>query len=258
MAIQPPTYTNFLAYSSDEAAYWNNVVVADGTTKASCVPTALAGSIMTCTFSRTEQTGVREDLAMFSMHLSVATGANNAWAILTASDAALVEAAFDTWWTNVKTRFHPHWLFSGYIWRNFGASFPKGKTGLSKPGPVWRQTSRNVAGTSATPSMADQSAESVTLKTASRRHWGRFYVPPSDNGTLTVYSRLTGTIVDLLADSTDTFYGTLGGLSRVVHPFVWNSKNPGMFSVSQLQVDDVPDVIRRRRPKTKTYSKTHP
>jgi hypothetical protein len=258
MAIQPPTYTNFLAYSSDEATYWNSVVVADGTTKVSCVPSALGGSIVQTTFSRVEATGVREDVALFTLHLAVATGSNNAWSRLNSSDAASVETQMDTLWSNMATYFTSHWALSGYVWRHFGADFPKGKTGLSKPGPIWRITSRSTAGSAVGGTLTDQTAETVTWRTASRRHWGRIYLPAIAATNLTVNSRLTPTAVDFLSARFDAAFGALNGLSRNIHPFVWNSKNPGMFSVAQLAMDDVPDVIRRRRPKQRTYLKTYP
>ena len=56
-----------------------------------------------------------------------------------------------------------------------------------------------------------------------------------------------------IRDSLDT----LSNLARSQHVLVWSPKYRGVFSVNRLQVDDVPDVIRSRRPKIKTYAKVY-
>lgn len=258
MAITSPTYTPFLVYDSGMSGYWDNVTTLTGTDRAGLDPNVVSGSAVQVQFSRAEAAGVRENVALFDLHFSTNAGLGAAWSELSDTTLSSVETALDTLWTTLKANTPPHWLLSGYVWRHFGADYPLGKTGLSKPSPIYRVTSRSVAGTSAATNYTpDQMAISVTFRTASRKHWGRVYLPPPIANMVTQYGRLTTGWCDTCAGAFDTLFATVNGLPAQTHPVIWSSKYRGFFAVDTLAVDDVPDVIRRRRPYSRTYIKTY-
>lgn len=259
MAIVSPTYTPFLVYDSGKAGYWDTVTTVTGTSRAALDPGVLKGSYVQVVFNRTEAAGVRENVALFDLHFSTNAGLGAAWSPLSDTTLASVETALDAWWTTVKPNYFPHWIMGGYIWRHFGADFPLGTTGLSKPSPIYRVTTRSVAGsgTPGTNFVPDQVAASVTFRTASRRHWGRVYLPAPGPDRVTSFSRFSTTFCDAVAGAFDTLFQTVNGLPAETHPVIWSSKHRGFFMVDTLATDDVPDVIRRRRPYSRTYVKTY-
>lgn len=258
MAILAPTYTDFLVYDSGKSSYWDTVTTTTGTSRTALDPNVVKGSVVQVQFNRTEPAGVRENVALFDLHLSTNAGLGAAWSPLSTTTIASVETALDAFWTTLKVRHTPHWLLGGYVWRHFGADYPLGTTGLSKPSPIFRTTTRSVAGTSVAAAYTpDQLAQTVTFRTASRRHWGRSYMPAADATQVDQYGRLTNGYCDALAGAFDTFFSTINGLAAETHAVVWSSKYRGFFSVRQLAVDNVPDVIRRRRAYAKSYTKTY-
>lgn len=249
-----PLFVDTLNYDSGRSDYWNTVTVDSGTIKTARDPNVLHGSVVQMRFARSEPTGVREDLALIDLHMGIATGAG-AWSELNDADAAAAEATLDTLWTTIKTLFTAHIILDSYVWRHYGADYPLGKTGLSKPSPIWRTTARTVAGTAATVTQPDQIATSVTFRTASRRHWGRVYLPALATGNSTAEGRMIAARCDTIATAFRTALVDLNDNARQCDVFVWSPKYRGQFSVSELAVDDVYDVIRSRRAKVPTYKK---
>lgn len=257
MPVVSPTYEPFLVYDSGKSAYWDTQTLSSGAVKVSTDPGTLKGSVVAVTYSRSEAVGVREDVAMWTLHMTVATGINSAWDSLTAADKVAVETILDALWTTIKVKIPAHYVLSSYVWRDFAADNPLGESGLSKPSVVNRITTRNVAGSDATGNQEDQVSCNVTFRTASRRHWGRSYLPGMGAGRLTGESRWVSADLDVIAGAFNTAFISMNGLARVVHPVVWSPKYRGFFSVETLAVDNVPDVIRSRRPKSATYIKTY-
>lgn len=251
-----PLYNDYLVYDSGQSAYWDTQTLNTGATKVAVDPGVLRGSVVQVTFSRTQSVGVREDLAMFDLHLTVTAGAH-VYTTLTDTDAGLVEGLLDTMWTTLKPSFSPHIVASGYVWRHWGADYPLGTTGLSKPSPTWRSTTRSVAGTSAANPLPDQVAESITFITASRRHWGRIYLPPLASSLTTSDGRLSNGNTDSTVAPFHTFINAANALTRQVDVLVWSPKHRGAFGVSKLQMDSTFDVIRSRRAKQTTYRKVY-
>src|SRR3954451_8186523 len=128
-------------------------------------------------------------------------------------------------------------------------------------GPPLRVTPHVQMG--AAPTMPAQVALSITEKTAWPKHWGRFYWPIG--GGTTIIDTLSGHVahatVDAAATATSTLYAALAGADFVpVVPVTQVDKVAAraLLTVSQIQVDDVFDVIRRRRPKAPDYRKILP
>lgn len=254
--MAPPLFTNYVAYDTTNAAYWGTQVFQTGTVIAPTAPNALHGSSVQVGFTRSEPAGVREDLAIFDLHMWVNTGAG-AFSSLNASDAAAAETAISAMWTTIKTLYPAHITLATMIWRDWGADFPTGKTGLSKPGPVWRQTSFSVSGSGAPTPLPDQVAESCTFRTASRRHWGRIYLPPVISTLVDANGRLSQPQVDILSGAVRQMLVTLNSSARQLDVVVWSPKYRGALGVSQVVMDDVFDIIRRRRAKVANYHKIY-
>jgi hypothetical protein len=110
--------------------------------------------------------------------------------------------------------------------------------------------------------MATQVAMSVTEKTAFPGHWGRFYLPLSGGSDFTSTRRFDTATVDSVANAVGACYATLQTAEFFpVIPVTQVDKTParGLLQVTDVQVDDVPDVVRRRRLSQTTYRKVvHP
>jgi hypothetical protein len=96
-----------------------------------------------------------------------------------------------------------------------------------------------------------QVAASITLKTGLPRHWGRYYLP-GVGATLNTTGRFNSAQCTAWANATRTLLDGLtdDGFWPVV-PMTQFDKQPlhGLMGVEKIQVDDVPDVQRRRRAK---------
>ena len=166
----------------------------------------------------------------------------------TGTDFSNVEAALDTWWTAIKSRFHTATKLMDYRWYRLGP-------GATPPEPVVRVTPRSVAGTGSTNPLPGQVATTISLRTALRSHWGRMYLPNQ------VYSELDGGgnigtgSVDAIAGATNTLIGTLA--SNDFYPMVYSRKFSKAFSVERIVVDNVWDVQRRRRVAKAGYQKEY-
>lgn len=90
-----------------------------------------------------------------------------------------------------------------------------------------------------------QVAMSITEKTTLRKHWGRIYLPcPASNST-NGYGRWFQSVCDALAVITSDTYALLSTNSFAA--VVPSAATRTLFTVTQIQVDDIPDVQRRRR-----------
>lgn len=92
-----------------------------------------------------------------------------------------------------------------------------------------------------------QTAASVSLHTANRRRWGRFYVPCLDDAGTTNAGRLSSTLVTSLRDSYTNFASAAAGHNFYPVVFAHQATNGACYSVQLVKVDDIADVIRRRR-----------
>src|SRR5512138_3719140 len=192
-------------FDASNSSYWTNQQYVNEPTLVDAPAGDVNLSQCTVKFQRTEATGIREDIAEFSLYLFVDTGIATPTAHVDAAQAAAVETALDTWWTAQKTLHTAHWLLAGYQWRNISADGPiSDKTGFVLPQPTWRTTVKSVVGTAAAPPCPDSSACTVTLDTASRRHWGRVYLPALMAGRMTNESRFTTATCDSIAANFDT------------------------------------------------------
>jgi hypothetical protein len=160
-----------------------------------------------------------------------------------------VEAALESWWTDAKTQYALSTTFDSIRWYEAGPD-------VTLPNAAFRITTVGVAGTDGTSGLPPQVATTVTLQTASRRHWGRFYMPaPGSNqlaGAGTTDGRWSHTAVDDFATNWATAMSTLATDVGIVQ-CVWSPSSQTALSILAYEVDDIPDVQRRRRFATVGY-----
>lgn len=217
---------------------------------------------LTVSWSRTPTVGVVQDRDMCTFHFLNLTGGvpDASW---TTADYTTVETAFDTYWTSIKTLFVAETKLVEYLWRADGPAFRPHGTSLA---PTQRITTRTVAGTDASGSpLPPQCAMSVTEVTASsyevsgvgvpgsepgtgrtqrRNRWGRFYLPAMGTAA-TTDGRFLVSACSSIANATHNFYNACVAAQLV--PVMYSPTTGSAFSILEVHVDDIVDVIRSRR-----------
>jgi hypothetical protein len=164
------------------------------------------------------------------------------------ADYTTCENAFHTFFSAVSTKVPTGHKLSFVSWHRVG-------TGVSKPNPaerVWTDPSP-ITGSGGT-SVIPQAACSITFRTGVRKSWGRTYLPVND--TFFLNMRPTNANVDLVAGAANTLLTTLA--TADMHLVVVSKPLASSLNVEQIEVDNVGDVIRRRRWKKQTYRKILP
>lgn len=199
-----------------------------------------------------------EDARVVTFHLAKISGGtvSSDWL---AADFTALDAAYTTWWGAIKA-LYPNEL----VWDRIKVY--KAGPAIVPPQPPVYDADKSVAGTDAsnTP-LPPQVAVSVTEIAGTKRHWGRFYLPGGTGTSVSAYGRVIGTTQNTIADATDVLYTALktAGLEPVVYrpPLPERETKSGAtlparggsaWTVEKVQVDDVFDVIRRRRYKYPT------
>jgi len=126
-------------------------------------------------------------------------------------------------------------------------------------GPPARVHPVNVSGSSVATPLPYQAATSITFRTPVPKHWGRIYLPGMHSADLNASApgagRLANNVVTPIADSTASLVQELANkhFQLVVPTTQVDSKfHVALQMVNQVVVDDIPDVIRRRRAKQAT------
>lgn len=191
-------------------------------------------------FDRTTPTGLRDDVIVCG--LSWAERASTAVSPLGTADKSAIETALNTWYTSWNSALSNQLSLREYRWYDYEPI-------NSRPGPVDRVTARGVAGGMASARAPDQMAMTQTFKTASRKHWGRWYLPfPGVGNVSTTYGRIGSAIQTTLQASTRTLLQTTGS-TGLACPVVASISYKGVLGIKELQSDDIVDVIRSRRAK---------
>lgn len=238
-------------------AYWASRGDAESLFTYQDAPAAVEFRQVQVLFDRTPGVGSAVERELFSLYiLNITAGdVDNTW---TTGDYTGIEGRLDAWWTAQKT-FHTSALkLVGYKWYERALGVPQS-------GPAVRLTNRSVPGTAATDSLPAQVATSVTLETAHRKHWGRVYLPAHAEGGSDVYGRVLSSVVDAMALNVNNLFANLA--TDQTYPVVVRNdpdqlpavKSPlELLTITGIHVDDVPDIIRRRRYQDVLYRKHYP
>lgn len=180
---------------------------------------------------------------LFGLHwINTTSGAlDTTWVT---ADYTAVESAVQTFWTALGTYISGDFRLVEHRWYAFGP-------GVVKPNPPVRVTTLAtpiVGGSAAV--MPHQCAETVTLRTALRRHWGRIYVP-TGGASLAQGGVFGPSTLSTFSSSARTLL-TAPGTSQGIVPVVWDRVHERAYGVTDIEVDNIPDIIRRRRLRTTT------
>jgi hypothetical protein len=211
-------------------------------------------------FQRSTPSGTSEDFAQFKLDLVNITGGaiDSSW---TSGDVAAVEAALATFWTtlrpevaNIATLKERRYYAMGFNPTDPGpGARTAGAGAFLDTGPPFNVVAVGTAGTGVGV-LPYQVATSVTFKTAWPQHWGRAYVPcPWHAAGLTdANGRLVAGHRTVVADAFHDLFSTLADgdfLAAVPVTQIAKQTSHALLGIEQTVVDDIPDVIRRRRPK---------
>lgn len=165
------------------------------------------------------------------------------------ADYTAVEGAIETMWSAIAGRISSECRLVEHRWYPFGV-------GVVPPNPPSRVNTLTtpIAGT-ATGGWIRQVASTVTLRTTLRRHWGRIYLPIA-NSQWDTNGQLSSGVADALASAARTAL-LVSPNSQGVVPVVYDRNRKIAFGVTALEVDSVPDIQRRRRPRDTGYRKIY-
>lgn len=224
-------------------SYWDNQsLVADTVVNLPAEP-SFGFSRASLVFSRTTPSGTREDVAV--THLDWAHIDIGVCTPLSGTEMGEVETAIGTFMTARAANYHTGIVLDRIRWAEYQPI-------TTRPGPVVRDTDVNYQG-SGTARLPDQVAITSTYHTASRRHWGRSYWPFGVNSNLDAsFGRVSNTACDNIADALHTLLDTDGAGDGIAF-VVASIEHHGVMNVREMVVDNVPDIIRRRRAKQSSY-----
>jgi hypothetical protein len=189
----------------------------------------------TLVIDRTAATPSDDDMTMHFDFVNITGGAaDDTW--ITA-DFTTLEARLSTWFLAVKPYVPTYARFSRVLWHRVGP-------GIAKPNPAVRilDIASPQSGTSG-PTLPPQCASSITLRTGLRRHWGRTYLPFT--APLTTDTRVSSAQRVAITGATVALLN--GAYSDDFHPVVVSTTRNRAFGVEAVEVDDVVDIVRRRR-----------
>lgn len=215
--------------------------------------------------SSNDQLVAQDDMRVITFHLVKLSGGSPT-ADWVAGDFTAANTAFVAFWNAMLTYYKGHTALKKI-------SYYKAGPDVSPPQPPVFSSDHNIIGTSGgVDSCPPQVAVTVTEKAGTKPHWGRFYMPAPMSTTLTEYGRIDSVFQTALANAADTLYESLkaAGLPVVVYrpalplrqtaaekragttPGSLPARDASAWTVDELQVDDVFDVIRSRRWKNPT------
>jgi len=214
-------------------------------------------------FTRSTPAGRSEDRAIMTFDFFNVT--DNDWdSTWTTADYTAVETPALTCWNALKGVVQSNHTLVEMRW--FRRSFREVMTPsvrFNPSGPPERITPVGTSGSLSTTggNAIYQAACSITEVGPLPGHWGRTYLPGVSATNVDASSRFITTCCDAVATAVQTWYSAAWTAQLI--PCIATTqlnKNLGGFitPVLEIHVDDVPDVIRRRRPKQTTYRAIKP
>lgn len=213
-------------------------------------------------FQRTSADLGGEDDAVMTFHFLKLAGGNpsSAW---DGSDFVSVEGNISNFWVDIAPFYTSDTVMREFRWYRTGPQRDAELGGPGRTGPPVRVTTLAIGGgITDGAQLPPQVAVSVTEQTASRKAWGRFYLPAPATSALnstSIKGRLTAAFQTAVANAADILYDNLAAATPIV---VYSTAKPERpqrvgpdlpaidaraLTVDQVQVDDLFDVIRSRR-----------
>lgn len=199
-------------------------------------------------FDRDPPGTVTDDVAEMHFDFMNITGGDpdDTW---TTTDFTTLETAITAWHTAMDPLITTAQTLREIRWYRVG-------TGVFPPNPAARVTPIGATGSSSAVLLPPQCAISITQKTARRKQWGRSYVPGCTTNALGAQGSMPNTVVDQVATATGNLVAAAA--SHEFYAGVLSGVAGSFFATEHVQVDNVWDVIRRRRWRNVTYRKQLP
>jgi hypothetical protein len=207
-------------------------------------------NLVQCTFDRTALR-IDEDDAAITFHIRQVVEAAPDFLPVTDEGRSDFINRLSQWWGGVAPHVTSHVFLkeSRFYEVPDGGPFPNKDPRSHMGDPVlvhtWNSVGQNASG-----ALPPQAAISVTLKTAHRLRWGRYYLPAPARGTMDDKGAIDVAVATALAAATQklTDRSGTGACATVFSRLHWNHEDP-----EKIQVDDIFDVIRRRRYSSPLY-----
>lgn len=242
----------YLTYAEPEAGYWatqshdvDAIVQSNGGAN-------LGSDMLSIAWQRSAPSNLGEDRAYSHFWFSkVATP--GIFSFVPVGEHATIEGFANTWLTAIAAKMSTAWSCVEYVWHRYEQGTARTEDGRAqKPGPAVRRVTKAVTGADAGVRMPDQVASTITLRTASRRHWGRTYIGGITATQMdTTTGRFAQSYVNALADATLTFHDAAKAAGYQMG--VYSQLHPAFLTPAQIVCDDTPDIQRRRRAKRTQY-----
>lgn len=165
------------------------------------------------------------------------------------ADYVTCEGLITAFLTSMKPHMTNNYKWSEIAWYRHGY-------GIVAPNPAMRITTISIPGTNTGGQLPPQLAQTLTLRTGSRRHWGRLYWPNVISGELDVTGQQTSAAVDVWAGFLNTL--VTNAYSAEFPVVVTSLTEAAVFNVEHVEVDSNVDIQRRRRWKQTAYRKILP
>lgn len=238
------------------ADYWRVQALESSTFVKDVGASAFGCNRITTSFTRGTPTGTREDDAQVTLHVAKVVGGGLYTAIVLASEQAAVETILNTMWTSYMALMADNILQRDYRWHEVDPDKYKVKNDqyFDVLGPAVRLTTSARGGAVSASRMPDQVAVTCTFRTAGRKHWGRIYLPGLAR---TQYEATYGRVANPAAVASPLRTAINSLASAGYELGVWSPRGRAFLTITRLDVDNVPDVIRRRRPKQSSARQTY-
>jgi len=212
------------------------------------VAPALSASKATLQWKRTTPAGTQEDLCSINVHMGIVAGATCVF--LDDTQKAAAEVDLKAYMDALAGMQNPGFSSHSIVWHDHRAGEPF-------YGPADRVTTYATAvGSGPGTRLPDQVACSVTMRTSSRKHWGRVYVPGLGSARFdATYGRFLSSTCDALASTLRDLYSGLEGNTASTTMVVYSTAHQAALTIDEIVCDDVVDIIRRRRAKAVNYRK---
>jgi hypothetical protein len=191
----------------------------------------------TLVFDRSTAVPADDDMTMHFDFLNMTSGSpDDTWIT---SDFTTLETALQAFWSSAKVYSPPKVALREIRWHRVGVGIPK-------PNPAERSfvLPTMTPGTGTPGLMPPQCACSITFRTAVRKNWGRTYLP-FYGASLSSEQRLSSSQVPTIAGIANTL--VTSAASSDFHLVVTSNKLSAALIAERVEVDDVLDIIRRRR-----------
>lgn len=247
-------YGHGITHTAETTAYWATQSKFSDTLEIVQPENTLGCNRMQWIFTRSVPTGAREDVAVFGMCFGKAVG-GGLYSTLLNADMVAIDNAVTPLRTALTSLFSSSFTLAEVRWFQHRADHATSAKGNEVVGPPVRINAMATSWGGTLARNTDQVACTVSWRTAARRHWGRIYLPGLETGQIdTTYGRLKNTAVDTIATAFRTFEAAANTQSCQLG--VWSFKKKAFLQLSEIRVDNVLDIQRRRRPKQSNYYKS--